>query len=127
MRVSALQFSPAFMDVDANLASLESHFDTCEADLAVIPELCTSGYFFHSARKLGDHWRRMGRHPFAGRRLGTHGLCRPEREHRRTTAVGFTGRPIRVGARRTAWARRVVAVAGWRWARLVACRGHRRA
>ncbi len=54
MRVSALQFSPAFMDVDANLASLRSYFDTCEADLAVIPELCTSGYFFHSARKLEE-------------------------------------------------------------------------
>lgn len=52
MIVTALQFCPAFLDVDANLDTLAAYLGTCEADLAVLPELCTTGYFFHDTDQL---------------------------------------------------------------------------
>ncbi|MFZ1730923.1 MAG: nitrilase-related carbon-nitrogen hydrolase [Bacteroidota bacterium] len=52
MIIAALQFCPAFLDVDANLKALESHLGSIEADIVVLPELCTSGYFFHDAEQL---------------------------------------------------------------------------
>ena len=52
MIVAALQFQPALLDVDANLSTLESHLQSVDADLAVLPELCTSGYFFRDGEQL---------------------------------------------------------------------------
>jgi predicted amidohydrolase len=52
MIIAALQFCPAFLDVDANLRTLESHLEAVDADLVVLPELCTTGYFFHDAEQL---------------------------------------------------------------------------
>lgn len=52
MIIAALQFQPAFLDVDANLSTLASYLESVDADLAVLPELCTSGYFFRDAEQL---------------------------------------------------------------------------
>ncbi|MBN2417367.1 acyltransferase [bacterium] len=48
MKAAVLQFSPHFGDTDANLARMEEMLDGVEADLAVLPELCISGYQFLS-------------------------------------------------------------------------------
>ena len=52
MITAALQFRPAFLDVDANLSTLGMYLQTVEADLVVLPELCTTGYFFHDTEQL---------------------------------------------------------------------------
>lgn len=52
MIVSALQFSPAFLDVDENLRTLSAWLESSHADLVVLPELCTTGYFFHDGDQL---------------------------------------------------------------------------
>jgi predicted amidohydrolase len=52
MIISALQFSPAFLDVTANLRMLAEYLEACPADLVVLPELCTTGYFFHDSEQL---------------------------------------------------------------------------
>ncbi|MDX9759147.1 MAG: nitrilase-related carbon-nitrogen hydrolase [Bacteroidota bacterium] len=52
MIAAALQFRPAFLDVGANLATLGRWLDAVEADLVVLPELCTTGYFFHETDQL---------------------------------------------------------------------------
>lgn len=52
MIVAALQFNPAFLDVHANLITLEEYLRGIEADLVVLPELCTTGYFFHDTAQL---------------------------------------------------------------------------
>ena len=52
MIVAALQFCPVFLDVAANRATLGRWLGAVEADLVVLPELCTTGYFFHDAEQL---------------------------------------------------------------------------
>lgn len=52
MRVAFLQFSPAYLRVEENLATVESHLSSLNADLLVLPELFTSGYFFQSRQDL---------------------------------------------------------------------------
>lgn len=52
MRAAYLQFAPAYLDVDANLKAVGSMIQTLEADLVVLPELFTSGYFFRSRDDL---------------------------------------------------------------------------
>ena len=49
MRVAAVQFTPAFRDVEANLRRIERWIQEVDADLIVFPELATSGYFFQEA------------------------------------------------------------------------------
>ncbi|MEI8134407.1 MAG: nitrilase-related carbon-nitrogen hydrolase [bacterium] len=46
MRIACVQFSPKFMDVEANLASVEGYVRAADCDLLVFPELCLSGYFY---------------------------------------------------------------------------------
>ncbi len=48
MHAAYLQFAPAYLDVDANLQIVASQIQSLEADLIVLPELFTSGYFFQS-------------------------------------------------------------------------------
>lgn len=75
MRVAALQFQPTLLEVDANLATIERELSAADADLVVLPELCTTGYFFpdatalaataetldgRSVQLLRDHARSMG-------------------------------------------------------------------
>jgi predicted amidohydrolase len=52
MIIAALQFCPVFLDLDANLKTIESYLEAVEADLVVLPELCTTGYFFHDRAQL---------------------------------------------------------------------------
>jgi predicted amidohydrolase len=52
MNIAAFQFCPAFLDVEANLAQLTTALASSGAELAVLPELCTTGYFFESLREL---------------------------------------------------------------------------
>jgi len=47
-----LQFAPEYLEVDQNLATVESLLRSVEADLIVLPELFTSGYFFRSKADL---------------------------------------------------------------------------
>jgi predicted amidohydrolase len=54
MIISALQFCPAFLDVNGNLDTISAYLDAWEADLAVLPELCTTGYFFDGAMQLSS-------------------------------------------------------------------------
>lgn len=48
MNAAILQFSPRFGDVNTNLAYIEESLTGLDADLAVLPELCTTGYQFLS-------------------------------------------------------------------------------
>lgn len=65
MRVACLQFAPAWKDLDANTTTIMQGIADADADVVVVPELATSGYFFLSreeARGLaepldGDHMR----------------------------------------------------------------------
>lgn len=54
MKVSFLQCNPRYLDVDHNLDMVETHLDGAEADLIVLPELFTSGYFFRSKKDLAQ-------------------------------------------------------------------------
>ncbi len=54
MRAAYLQFAPAYLDVDANLRTVASQIQSVDADLIVLPELFTSGYFFHSRDHLAQ-------------------------------------------------------------------------
>ncbi|MFH2005934.1 MAG: nitrilase-related carbon-nitrogen hydrolase [bacterium] len=44
MRISAFQFTPSFGDVPENLRCITARLAGVEADLVVLPELCTTGY-----------------------------------------------------------------------------------
>jgi len=48
MKIAFIQFAPAYLDRDANLSHVEAMVDAVDADLVVLPELFTSGYFFQS-------------------------------------------------------------------------------
>jgi predicted amidohydrolase len=52
MYVAALQYHPVFLDVETNLDRLAAHIAACDAELLVLPELCTTGYFFHDVQQL---------------------------------------------------------------------------
>jgi len=52
VRAAYLQFAPAYLEVNRNLATVESLLRSVEADLIVLPELFTSGYFFRSKDDL---------------------------------------------------------------------------
>lgn len=54
MRAAFLQFSPAYLEVEANLEAVAAQLSSVDADLFVLPELFTSGYFFHSQEDLAD-------------------------------------------------------------------------
>ena len=51
-RVAALQYLPAFLDKDVNLERLGEWLGAADADLAVLPELATTGYWFETAAQL---------------------------------------------------------------------------
>mgnify|MGYP006276624665 FL=1 len=54
MTVAVLQFAPDYLQPDANRAALREMLSTADADLIVLPELCSSGYFFRSAEELAS-------------------------------------------------------------------------
>lgn len=52
MRAAYLQFTPEYLEVEQNLATVESLLRPVQADLIILPELFTSGYFFQSKADL---------------------------------------------------------------------------
>lgn len=52
VRAAFLQFSPAYLQVEANLEAVDSQLSSLDTDLLVLPELFTSGYFFQSREDL---------------------------------------------------------------------------
>ena len=54
MRAAYLQFAPSYLDVGQNLQAVDSRIQSIDADLIVLPELFTSGYFFHSREHLAQ-------------------------------------------------------------------------
>lgn len=55
MNVGYLQFEPKFGSVAENLDSIESLLTGVDADLVVLPELCTTGYQFISAEEVQSY------------------------------------------------------------------------
>ena len=54
MKAAFLQFNPDYLNVAGNLAQVESLLSPIDADLVVLPELFTSGYFFHSTADVRE-------------------------------------------------------------------------
>jgi predicted amidohydrolase len=54
MKAAYLQFAPHYLEVDSNLSTVESLLADVDADLVVLPELFTSGYFFKSEADLAE-------------------------------------------------------------------------
>ena len=52
MKAGYLQFAPEYLEVQSNLEKVEELLSGVEADLLVLPELFTSGYFFRSVDDL---------------------------------------------------------------------------
>ena len=50
MNAAFLQFNPEYLAVEANLDQVDAHLSDTDADLIVLPELFTSGYFFRSTQ-----------------------------------------------------------------------------
>ena len=55
MRVAMIQFAPRFGEVDTNLDAIEAAVKDVEADLTVLPELCTTGYQFRDRDQICCH------------------------------------------------------------------------
>jgi len=54
MEAAYLQFAPEYLAVEANLESVDKLLEGVDADLVVLPELFTSGYFFRSDQDLWE-------------------------------------------------------------------------
>ncbi len=54
MKAAYLQFAPSYLEVEANLDTVESYATSADVDLLVLPELFTSGYFFQSPDDLAQ-------------------------------------------------------------------------
>ncbi|NTV68056.1 MAG: carbon-nitrogen hydrolase [Chlorobaculum sp.] len=52
IRVATVQFTPVLGDREANLDAIARLLDSVEAEIIVLPELCTSGYYFVSKEEL---------------------------------------------------------------------------
>lgn len=48
LQLAAVQFTPVFGDKSGNLNRISELLEPIQADIIVLPELCTSGYFFQS-------------------------------------------------------------------------------
>lgn len=55
LRLAVVQFSAQFGETEANIASLEALLEPVEADIIVLPELCTTGYFFQSRDEAAQY------------------------------------------------------------------------
>lgn len=52
IRLATVQFTPQLGEPEANLEAIGKLLEPLEADVIVLPELCTSGYFFVSRAQL---------------------------------------------------------------------------
>lgn len=66
MKVAALQFAPLRAQPRANVERMRHLIGALEADLLVIPELASTGYFFTSAEELRDLSERPDSGDFCG-------------------------------------------------------------
>lgn len=54
MKIAYVQFAPKYLDIKHNLLSVDRLLTDVDADLIVLPELFTSGYFFRSVDDLAQ-------------------------------------------------------------------------
>ncbi|MBN1782961.1 acyltransferase [bacterium] len=52
MRIGIVQFAPEFGDKEYNLGTISAVLNKAEADLVVLPELCTTGYQFKDMEEV---------------------------------------------------------------------------
>jgi predicted amidohydrolase len=52
MKTGVFQFTPVFGDKEHNLRRIERVMEDVQADMLVLPELCTTGYLFTSAAEM---------------------------------------------------------------------------
>lgn len=52
MKAGYVQFAPAYLAVEENIERVRDELSNVDADLMILPELFTSGYFFRSRRDL---------------------------------------------------------------------------
>jgi predicted amidohydrolase len=52
MKLSVVQFCPAFKAKDKNILKIINYAEQIESDIIVFPELCTTGYFFQSREEV---------------------------------------------------------------------------
>ena len=52
MRITLLQFNPAYLQTERNLDTVEKLLGDMDADLIVLPEFFASGYFFQSTKDV---------------------------------------------------------------------------
>ena len=55
MRIGLYQFHPVFGRVDENISKIGKVLKACDADIIVLPELCTTGYQFLSREEAADY------------------------------------------------------------------------
>lgn len=70
MKVAFIQFEPVFGEIGANIQIIDRLVERIDAELIVLPELCTTGYLFTSHREV----EALGEEIPAGRT--TEALCR---------------------------------------------------
>ena len=54
MRIACLQFEPKYRDIAANLATVDRMLAECASDVAVLPELPFTGYFFRTEDEIAE-------------------------------------------------------------------------
>jgi predicted amidohydrolase len=54
MKISIIQSSPVFGDIETNLEAIEQCCSKIDSDLVVLPELCTTGYQFKDRAELAE-------------------------------------------------------------------------
>jgi predicted amidohydrolase len=54
VKLATIQFTPEFGQKEKNLARIQALTDGLDADIIVLPELCTTGYFFLSRKEVAE-------------------------------------------------------------------------
>jgi predicted amidohydrolase len=54
MKLSVVQFCPEFREKKKNLSKIIDYVRQIESDIIVLPELCTTGYFFQSKEEVSE-------------------------------------------------------------------------
>ena len=76
MKVAVVQFAPVFGDREKNFQRIETFVKSADAELVVLPELCTTGYQFDSKEEVAELCEPIPRGPTVQRLIQ---LCRKER------------------------------------------------
>ena len=56
LKLAAVQFNPEFNRKRKNFDRIERLTEGLDADIIVLPELCTTGYFFLSRKETTKNW-----------------------------------------------------------------------